>query len=39
MKGTVKLFDGTKGWGFITDKTKMMYLFTTPTLLWKVANP
>lgn len=22
MKGTVKFFDGTKGWGFITDKNK-----------------
>lgn len=21
MKGTVKFFDGTKGWGFITDKS------------------
>ena len=21
MKGTVKFFDGTKGWGFITDET------------------
>lgn len=39
MKGTVKFFDGTKGWGFITDENKMMYLSTTQTLLWKVANP
>lgn len=22
MKGTVKFFDGTKGWGFITDENK-----------------
>ena len=22
MKGTVKFFDGTKGWGFITDQNK-----------------
>ena len=21
MKGTVKFFDGTKGWGFITDES------------------
>lgn len=38
MKGTVKFFDGTKGWGFITDEKKMMYSYIIQIFRWKVAN-